>query len=69
MGDDDEHEEARPEGVSEESFEHGPVPEPYRTARPQAGERRTPDRLARKEDVSFQGTDAAVEAGGSRIRR
>jgi len=61
----DEHEEERPEGVSEEAFERGPVPEPYRTARSQAGERRRLDRLARKEDVAFQEAEAAVEAGSA----
>jgi len=61
--DEDDHEEDRPEGVSEEEFEHGPVPEPYRTALSQAGERRDREQLARKEDVSFQEAEAAVEAG------
>nr|WP_241966869.1 hypothetical protein [Haloplanus aerogenes] len=61
----DDHEEERPEGVSEEEFEHGPVPEPYRTALSQAEERRDPDQLARKEDVSFQEAEAAVEAGSA----
>jgi len=61
----DEHEEERLEGVSEAAFERGPVPEPYRTARPQVEERRDLDRLARKEDVAFQEAEAAVEAGSA----
>jgi len=65
MDDEDDHEEDRPEGVSEEEFEHGPVPEPYRTALSQAGERRDREQLARKEDVSFQEAEAAVEAGSA----
>lgn len=65
MDDEDEHEEELPEGVSEDEFEHGPVPGPYRTALSQAGERRDPERLARKEDVSFQEAEAAVEAGSA----
>ncbi|AXG05055.1 hypothetical protein DU500_00670 [Haloplanus rubicundus] len=44
---------------------HGCCAGPYRTARSQAGERLNPDPLARKEDVSFQGTEAAVEAGAA----
>ena len=42
---------------------HGCCAGPYRTARSQAGERRNPNQLARKEDMSFQGAEAAVEAG------
>jgi hypothetical protein len=63
--DEDDHEEELPEGVSEEEFERGPVPEPYRTALSQAAERRDPERLARKEDVAFQEAEAAVEAGSA----
>lgn len=65
MADAEDHEEELPEGVSAEEFEHGPVPEPYRTALSQAGERRDPEQLARKEDVSFQEAEAAVEAGSA----
>ncbi|WP_262342809.1 high-potential iron-sulfur protein [Haloplanus rubicundus] len=61
----EDHEEELPEGVSAEEFEHGPVPEPYRTAPSQAGERRELDRLARKEDVAFQEAEAAVESGAA----
>ncbi|MCO8267196.1 high-potential iron-sulfur protein [Haloferax sp. AB510] len=60
---DDDHGEERPEGVSEEEFEHGPVPEAYRTALSQANERRDPDDLFTKEAVKFQEADDAVEAG------
>ncbi|WP_411967471.1 hypothetical protein [Haloferax sp. YSSS75] len=59
----DEHEEELPEGVSEEEFEHGPVPEQYRTALSQANEERDPDQLLTKEDVQFQEADDAFEAG------
>lgn len=52
-----------PEGVSEEEFERGPVPEAYRTATSQAGEKRDPDALVSKEDVQFQEAPDAVEAG------
>jgi len=65
MGDEDEHEEELPEGVTEGEFERGPVPEPYRTALSQAGEERELDQLARKEDVSFQEAEAAVESGAA----
>ncbi|WP_049917638.1 high-potential iron-sulfur protein [Haloferax denitrificans] len=60
---DDDHDEERPEGVSAEEFERGPVPEPYRTALSQANERRDPDDLFTKEAVKFQEADDAVEAG------
>ncbi|POG55250.1 high-potential iron-sulfur protein [Haloferax marisrubri] len=60
---DDDHDEERPEGVSAEEFEHGPVPEAYRTALSQANEQRDPDDLFTKEAVKFQEADEAVEAG------
>lgn len=56
-------EEELPEGVSEEEFVHGPVPEPYRTATSQAGEDRNPDELQTKEAVRFQEADQAVAEG------
>ncbi|RDZ45186.1 hypothetical protein C5B91_07310 [Haloferax sp. Atlit-10N] len=60
---DDDHDEERPEGVSAEEFEHGPVPEAYRTALSQANEQRDPENLFTKEAVKFQEADDAVEAG------
>ncbi|KAB1197893.1 MULTISPECIES: hypothetical protein [Haloferax] len=59
----DEHEEELPEGVSEEEFERGPVPEPYRMALSQANEQRDPEILLSKADVQFQEADDAFEAG------
>ena len=59
----EEHDEELPEGVSEEEFERGPVPEPYRRALSQANEERDPDMLFTKETVQFQEADDAVEAG------
>ena len=58
-----EEEEELPEGVSEEEFEKGPVPEQYRTASSQADEERNPDSLVTKESVKFQEAADAVEAG------
>jgi len=62
-GDAEDEEEELPEGVSEEEFETGPVPEEYRTATSQAGEERDPDSLVTKESVQFQEAADAVEAG------
>lgn len=53
----------RPEGVFEDAFETGPVPDQYRTADSQAGERRDPDSLVTQEAVQLQGATEAVEAG------
>ena len=58
-----EMEEELPEGVSEEEFESGPVPEEYQTATSQAGEVRDPDGLQTKEAVSFQEAADAAEGG------
>ena len=58
-----EAEEELPEGVSEEEFVSGPVPEEYRTAESQAGEQRDPDDLQSKESVRFQEASEAEEAG------
>lgn len=55
--------EERPPGVSEAEFERGPVPEAYRTATSQGGERRDPDRLVTKQAAKFQEADETVEAG------
>lgn len=52
-----------PEGVSEEEFRSGPVPEAYRTADSQAGNPRVPDDLVPKADVQFQEASDAVEEG------
>lgn len=52
-----------PEGVSEEEFVSGPVPEAYRTATAQGGGSRNPDDLLTKADAQFQEAQAAVEAG------
>ncbi|WP_394349864.1 MULTISPECIES: hypothetical protein [Haloferax] len=59
----EEHEEELPEGVTEEVFERGPVPEEYQTALSQANEERDPSRLVSKEDVQFQEADDAFDAG------
>ncbi|ELZ80331.1 high-potential iron-sulfur protein [Haloferax larsenii] len=59
----DEHDEELPEGVSEEEFVSGPVPEEYRTALSQADEGRNPDELFTKEATQFQEATDAVEAG------
>lgn len=53
--------EERPEGVSEEEFVSGPVPEPYRTASSIGGERREPEALQTKADVQFSAYDEALE--------
>ena len=58
-----EPEEAPPPGVSMEEFVHGPVPEVYRTARSQAGERRDPENLRTKEAVRFAEADESEYAG------
>ncbi|MDQ2053916.1 MULTISPECIES: high-potential iron-sulfur protein [Halobellus] len=50
-----------PEGVSADEFEHGPVPQEYRTADSIGGETRTPDELQIKADVQFSEYDEALE--------
>ncbi|MFB6165775.1 MAG: high-potential iron-sulfur protein [Haloarculaceae archaeon] len=55
--------EERPEGVSEQAFEQGPVPSAYRTATSQGGEARDPSTLKSKDVVRFQEAEKAVEAG------
>ncbi|WP_435348756.1 high-potential iron-sulfur protein [Haloarchaeobius sp. HRN-SO-5] len=62
-GEMDGEEEELPEGVSEEEFVSGPVPEEYRTATSQAGEQRDPDGLVTKEAARFQEASEAVAAG------
>ena len=57
------HEEELPSGVSMEEFVRGPVPEVYRTALSQAGERRDPDDLRTKEAVRFAEADESEFAG------
>lgn len=62
-GEGEEHEEELPSGVSMEEFVHGPVPEMYRTARSQAGERRDPENLRTKEATQFAEADESEYAG------
>lgn len=57
--DDDEGE--RPEGVSQEEFERGPVPDVYVSATSLGGEQRNADDLAAKSDVGFSEYDDALE--------
>lgn len=62
-GDDGENGEGEelPEGVSEEEFESGPVPDVYLSATSIGGEERTPDELQTKADVQFSEYDEAQE--------
>ncbi|MFB6092631.1 MAG: high-potential iron-sulfur protein [Haloquadratum sp.] len=60
-GEGEKHEEELPEGVSQEEFESGPVPEAYRTAISLGGEKRKPDSLSPKEDVKFSEYGEATE--------
>lgn len=53
--------EERPEGVSEEAFERGPVPERYRTAVSLGGEARDPEDLQPKANVKFSEYDDALD--------
>ena len=57
----DEEEEERPEGVSAEEFESGPVPDAYLSATSLGGEQRDPDGLRTKSDVSFSEYEDARE--------
>ena len=50
-----------PEGVSEEEFESGPVPDEYMTATSLGKEERNPDELSSKSDVEFSEFDEAQE--------
>jgi hypothetical protein len=50
-----------PEGVSQEEFDHGPVPDVYASATSIGGERRNPDALLTKADVQFSEYDEALE--------
>ncbi|WP_277554735.1 high-potential iron-sulfur protein [Halobaculum limi] len=58
---DGEEEEELPEGVSEEEFEFGPVPDVYLSAVSLGNETRNPDELFAKADVGFAEYDDAVE--------
>lgn len=58
-----------PEGVSREQFEHGPVPEAYRTATSQGGKRRNEAELVPKADVQFSEYDEALGNGAHRPGR
>ncbi|KPN30304.1 high potential iron-sulfur protein [Halolamina pelagica] len=53
--------EERPEGVSEEEFENGPVPEVYLSATSLGNEQRDPDNLNAKADVGFAEYEEARE--------
>lgn len=57
----EEDEEELPEGVSEEEFERGPVPEVYLTALSLGREERDPDDLTPKSDVNFSEYEEAQE--------
>ena len=59
---DGENGEELPEGVSEEQFREGPVPEAYRTATSIGGERRDPNQLVAKSAVNFGEADEVAEA-------
>ncbi|WP_416840056.1 hypothetical protein [Haloferax sp. DFSO52] len=63
MEEEEEHEEELPEGVSEEEFVFGPVPEVYQMALSQANEQRDPELLVSKESVQFQEAEDAFDAG------
>lgn len=67
-GDDGEGEE-RPEGVSREEFERGPVPSAYRTATSIGGEARDPAGLRTKAAVTFSEYDEALENAAHRPGR
>ena len=54
-------EEELPEGVSEDEFVHGPVPDVYLSATSIAGETRNPDELQMKGEVTFSEYDEATE--------
>jgi hypothetical protein len=58
---DEDGEEELPEGVSEEEFEAGPVPDVYVSAASIGGEERNSDELVTKEDAQFAEYDEAVE--------
>lgn len=51
------------QGVSEDQFKNGPVPEQYRTATSLNGETRDPSQLVSKDQVKYQEAGAAVQAG------
>lgn len=58
--------EERPDGVSQEQFDQGPVPEVYATAMSLGNEQRDPDDLFAKADVGFTEYDDAEGASGFR---
>jgi hypothetical protein len=53
--------EERPEGVSAEEFESGPVPDVYMSATSLGNEQRNPDELSSKSDVGFSEYEEALE--------
>lgn len=60
----DDDEEERPEGVSEEEFERGPVPDVYVSATSLGGEQQNADDLLAKADVAYSEYDEALEQSG-----
>ncbi|WP_193310006.1 high-potential iron-sulfur protein [Halorubrum halophilum] len=62
--DDGDEEEELPDGVSQEQFDQGPVPEMYATATSLGNEQRDPDDLFAKADVGFTEYDDAGDASG-----
>lgn len=56
-----EGDEERPEGVSAEEFESGPVPDVYMSATSLGNEQRNPDELSSKSDVGFSEYEEALE--------
>jgi hypothetical protein len=60
-GEEDGEDEEFPEGVSEEEFESGPVPDMYVSATSLGREERNPDELTPKSDVNFSEYDEAQE--------
>ena len=60
--DDEEDEGELPEGVSEEEFESGPVPDLYVSATSLGNEQRNPEELSTKSSVTFSEFDEAQES-------
>lgn len=51
------------DGVSEDQFKHGPVPDAEKTAKSLGGETRNPDHLSGRDAVKFQEASKAVSQG------
>jgi len=60
-GDGGGEEEEYPEGVTEDVFNNGPVPDAYTTASSQGNEERNPDELLAKSEVQFAEYEEATE--------